>query len=180
MVKFLGGDKFSAIDQLQILQNDHIVGDQARKALEKIAGSDQSRSVAERNPWQSADKIALQQRGNQFLVDLTLNRNEDVTLLIDTGASMTTISRNSFLSLDVSRTAREINQRLFQTANGVTKGSVYLVPQIRIGSYELNDVYIAVLDFTMDQGVDGLLGMNILGQFQFQIDQANAQLLLDQ
>ena len=179
MVKFFSGDKFAAVDQLKILQSDNIVGEQARNVLKKIAASAGSANAPQRNPWQGAEKIALQQRGNQYLVDLTLDRNETVTLLIDTGASMTTISKSSFLSLDISRSAREVSQRLFQTANGVTKGTVYLVPRIRIGSYELEDVYIAVLDFTMGQGVDGLLGMNILGQFQFQIDQNNTQLLLD-
>ena len=42
----------------------------------------------------------------------------------------------------------------------------------------MNNTQIAVLEFDMNQGVDGLLGMNVLGQFRFQIDQENTQLLL--
>ena len=67
---------------------------------------------------------------------------------------------------------------MFRTAGGVAQGTVYSVPELTLGTYQLTDTQIAVLDFELKPGVDGLLGMNILGQFRFQIDQENASLLL--
>ena len=73
---------------------------------------------------------------------------------------------------------REEDRRPFRTAGGVTMGTVYTVSEFSLGPYLLSNTQIAVLDFTMKPGVDGLLGMNVLGQFRFQIDQENARLLL--
>jgi hypothetical protein len=42
----------------------------------------------------------------------------------------------------------------------------------------LNDAQIAVLDFKMPEGVDGLLGMNVLEHFRFHIDQEKQLLYL--
>ncbi len=169
------GDNFSAIEQLKQLEDDSLVGGQAMEALEKLTGS----NIQPNNPWQGAERVALQQRGNQYLVDLGINRRDNVTLLIDTGASMTTLSRSSFLSLNSNNQAVKVGQRLFQTANGVVKGAVYSMPQLTIGSFAMRNVQVAVLDFTMSSGVDGLLGMNVLGQFRFQIDQDNTSLYLN-
>lgn len=57
-------------------------------------------------------------------------------------------------------------------------GTVYSVPELRLGSYVITNSQIAVIDFDTSRGFDGLLGMNVLGQFRFQIDQDNAKLLL--
>jgi len=57
-------------------------------------------------------------------------------------------------------------------------GTVYAFPELRLGPYLLQDTQVAVLDFETRPEIDGLLGMNILGQFRFQIDQENTQLRL--
>lgn len=172
------GDDYFAIEQLTRLEADDVVGDQATAALKKLMGDEASGRIVQTNPWANASAIALQQNGNQYLVDLGVNAKDEVRLLIDTGASLTTLSRTSFLALTRDADVSEVGSRLFQTANGVTKGSVYLFPELTLGPYVLQNIQIAVLDFTLSAGIDGLLGMNVLGQFRFQIDQDNIQLLL--
>ncbi len=169
------GDDYSAIEQLERLENDSLVGNQATATLNQLVGN----NVQPTNPWQGAERVSLQRRGNQYLVDLGLNRRDKVTLLIDTGASMTTLSRSSFQSLNSNRQAVEVGQRVFQTANGVVKGTVYSMPQLNLGPFSMRNIQVAVLDFTMSSGVDGLLGMNVLGQFRFQIDQDDVSLYLN-
>lgn len=173
------GDESGAIARLKPLIDDSKVGDKARLALSELEGSNLAAS-AQDNPFRDAKSVALQQAGNQYLVDLQINRRDDVTLLIDTGASMTTLSRSAFLSLSSRQRARLVGKRVFQTANGVTQGSVYRVDQLRLGAFQLSNVDIAVLDFSLSSGVEGLLGMNVLGQFRFQIDQDNVSLLLNE
>ena len=67
---------------------------------------------------------------------------------------------------------------MFRTANGFSKGAVYRVGRMRLGQMVLIDMNIAVLDFSMGDDIDGLLGMNVLGQFRFQIDQQQKRLYL--
>ena len=92
---------------------------------------------------------------------------------------MTTLSQASFYALRTSGEAIEQERRVFHTANGVAQGTVYLVPEINLGPFLLKNTRVAVLEFGIVQGIDGLLGMNVLGQFRFQIDQENRNLLLN-
>ena len=91
---------------------------------------------------------------------------------------MTTLSRAKFDSVNTSGEAVIQDRRVFRTASGVIMGTVYSVPELSLGPYRLTNTQIAVLDFDIDREIDGLLGMNILGQFRFQIDQENTRLLL--
>jgi len=173
------GDEFSAIERLKPLVNDREVGNKAVSVLNTLIEPNIGAGSSQDNRFQGGEKIALQQLGNQYLVDLQINRRDKVTLLIDTGASMTTLSRSAFSSLSTRTKAVAVGTRIFQTANGITKGTVYAVDQLRLGSFQLNNTHIAVLDFSLSPGVDGLLGMNVLGQFHFQIDQDNVSLLVN-
>lgn len=175
------GDTISGRRELAELSEDRVVGARAREQLAVLNG-DNGRGdlpVVTTDPWADASTIALQRAGNQYLVNLSVDRNESALLLIDTGASMTTLSRNAFEGLSARRDAVELGRRLFQTANGVTTGTVYAMPRLGLGPFAMENVQIAVLEFDMGDGVDGLLGMNVLGQFRFQIDQRKSQLILD-
>jgi len=174
------GDEYFAVEQFQQLLNDSLVGESAAIALSKL--SDNTNNVAAPviadSAWEGSETIALEKRGNQYLVNLTVNRQDGVKLLIDTGASITTLSRSSFDSLTTNGDVEEIDRRVFRTAGGVVMGTVYSVPELSLGPYLIRNTQIAVIDFDVSRGFDGLLGMNVLGQFRFQIDQENANLLL--
>ena len=122
-----------------------------------------------------SDQIILAQRGNQYLADLEI-QDTKVALLIDTGASMTTLSQQAFQTLSNNHTFDLLGQRIFNTANGIAKGNIYQVDSLTLGRFTMAGIQIAVLDFSMPDGVDGLLGMNILANFRFHIDQ-KAQML---
>ena len=124
-----------------------------------------------------SDQVALVSRGNQYLTNLEIEENT-VALLIDTGASMTTLSQEAFHALSTTHTFNLVGQRMFSTANGIAKGDIYRVERLQLGKFTLNGTQLAVLDFTMPAGVDGLLGMNVLAQFQFHIDQEKQLLYL--
>ncbi len=108
-----------------------------------------------------------------------MNNIDDITLLIDTGASITTLSTETFNSLKTQYQATLVGTRLFQTANGTTKGTVYTFDTLALGSYQMNNVQIAILNFDMKGNIGGLLGMNVLRRYRFQIDQENNVLLLE-
>ncbi len=175
------GDEQFAVEKLNQLLGDNIVGESAAIALSNLADGSVVPLVIADNldepPSDAEDVIPLEKRGNQYLVNLS-NRQSRVRLLIDTGASMTVISVATFSSFNADGSAIEQERRVFQTAGGVVMGTVYTVPELRLGPYLLKNTQVAVIDFDSDREIDGLLGMNILGQFKFQIDQENSRLLL--
>lgn len=172
------GDEYFATEQFRLLLNDSLVGESAAIALNRLAENSEAPVAADNTALESSETIPLEKHGNQFLVNLTINRQDEIKLLIDTGASITTLSRSSFDSLITSADAVERDRRVFRTASGVVMGTVYSVSELAIGPYTMRDTQIAVLDFDVNRNIDGLLGMNVLGQFRFQIDQQNTRLHL--
>jgi len=117
-----------------------------------------------------SNAIPLERRGNSYLVEVTLNDQTNLKLLVDTGASMTALTRNSFRRLHRPDLSLQ-GTRLFSTANGYTRGDVYRAAALTLGYERVEGVNIAVLDFRTMEDIDGLLGMNVLRQFGFEIDQ---------
>ncbi len=172
------GNLITARDILVELTNEPSVRIAAEKIMlehQQQFASSNSNKIALQNDY--SDQIALVSRGNQYWADLEIEDNV-VTLLIDTGASMTTLSRQAFQALPNTNNFDLIGQRMFNTANGITKGNIYRVDRLELGRFALNDAQIAVLDFKMPEGVDGLLGMNVLQHFRFHIDQGQQVLYL--
>ncbi len=175
-----GGDEYFAIEQLRLLVNDSLVGESAAITLNNLTDNTETPVAAASSAWEGSESVPLEKLGNQFLANLTINRQDQIKLLIDTGASITTLSRSSFDSLITNGDAVEQDRRVFRTASGVVMGTVYTVSDLDLGPYRLKNTQIAVLDFDTNRNIDGLLGMNVLGQFRFQIDQENTRLILSQ
>jgi clan AA aspartic protease (TIGR02281 family) len=121
--------------------------------------------------------IALTKHGDHFLVEVTLNRMTSVKLLIDTGASLTTLSHASFAGLPQANFNYR-GSRMFNTASGLTRGDVYRASSMGLGEMQLDDIDIAVLDYPSAPNVDGLLGMNVLRNYRFEINQDDSLLHL--
>lgn len=124
-----------------------------------------------------ADAIPVTSLGDHYLVEVTLNDRERVLLVIDTGASITSLSRASFSGLSSGNFTRG-DARLFNTANGLARGEVYRAASLALGDNHMEGVELAVLDYEAPPGVDGLLGMNVLRNYHFEIDQEKNLLYL--
>lgn len=121
--------------------------------------------------------VPVTPHSDHFLVASSINADDQLNLMIDTGASITTLARESFERIDQSGFEYR-GSRLFSTANGLTQGEVYRVESISLGEARVENLDIAVLDYQSTEGVDGLLGMNVLRHFRFEIDQDEALLIL--
>ncbi len=156
------------------LAEDPEYSDEANRLLAAIALQDTS-VLSPQDPRQA---VALVRRGDHYLIPVTLNGRSPVTLMIDTGASISSLSLESFVRLpDVSAFTHR-GSRQFSTANGITEGDIYRAETLSFGDITLRDVHIAVLPGIQGGDVDGLLGMNILQAFKFEIDQDEALLYL--
>ena len=118
-----------------------------------------------------SDAIPLERRGDGYIVQVTLNDQATLKLLVDTGASMTALTRESFRRLQRQHFSL-LGTRLFNTANGYTRGDIYRASALTLGEERLEDTTVAVLDLRTMDDIDGLLGMNVLRQFHFEIDQS--------
>lgn len=167
------GDEEGARQSLVSLLADPQWGDKAQQMLLAIepAGDVNQEDVP-------TTGIPLQRRGSHFVVNARLNDQYNVMLMIDTGASVTSLSSDAFENLSTRRHFNRLGTRLFNTANGVTRGSVYRAQQLSLGEFDLEQVDLAILDFQQYDGIDGLLGMNVLQHFRFEIDQDRQQLIL--
>lgn len=106
----------------------------------------------------SAGVVELAQNADgHFYIEGTIN-GSPLTFLVDTGASITTLTREAALLVDM----KDCRAGKSSTANGVIDVCVASVPEMRIGPYTINNSLAAVNANTEAN----LLGMNVLGQFQ--------------
>jgi clan AA aspartic protease (TIGR02281 family) len=126
----------------------------------------------------SGTSIALNKVANQFIVSVGLSGIK-TNLLIDTGASITTITKTYYQSIKASAIMSFTKKQKFLTANGEITGEIYRLKQLIIGEFTLENIDIAVLDYPSGQHASGLLGMNVLRNFKFEIDQQKSQLKLN-
>ncbi len=169
-------ERYSARQTLSqmIGTGEHVA--KAQELLATISDGVQPSPSTSSHEYESA--VALEKHGNQYLVRLTLDDQASVRLLIDTGASVTTLSRSAFARVSSQISVQELGSRMFSTANGITKGSIVGVDSVALGEFRFPDTKLAVLDFEMTNNIDGLLGMNVLSRFKFQIEPTAPQLLL--
>ena len=152
---------------LQLRENDDRMNVEWTAALNLQLANSAEQPFAKDRPQH---EIPLTPRGNHYLVSAAINGNSQLALVIDTGASITTLSKESFSKID-NTGVRYLGKKLFNTPNGMTQGEMYRVDSIQLGEIEILDLEIAVLDFEPSDGLDGLLGMNVLRNYRFEIDQ---------
>ena len=114
-------------------------------------------------------------RGNQVLVPVTLvydNTEANVTLLMDTGASSTTIHTEvaDRLYINLLKT-QKIKGGV--VGGGIIDAHVVKMDVIKIGPHEIRDWNIAVVNHEgYKVRFDGLLGMDVLGSLSYKLDLA--------
>jgi len=125
--------------------------------------------------------VPLTKVGEHYIVEVSLNEQTYVNLMLDTGATMTVV-KSDIAELNWPDRLEDAQILNLSTANGSVKGRQIILPALSIGSIdhhllELNDIKIGVMTLPNFR-FDGLLGMNVLSQFEFSIDQESSNLVL--
>ncbi len=118
-------------------------------------------------------QIPLIKHGSHFLVQAYAD-NTSILLMIDTGASITSIDQNIINHLKVLK-----ENALFHTAGGDIYQTIFQAESFTVGSLTLKNFNISGSTFP-SKDFNGLLGMNFLGKFKFKIDQKESILFLGQ
>lgn len=122
-------------------------------------------------------RVALQRIGDQYRLDAKA-LNQKATMILDTGASTTAISSRLFARLGRMRNLTFIGNFNVRTASGTIEAPLVQIPRFYFAGYEFNDVSAIVLPEDALPDADGLLGMNVLGQFDFAIMPQSSELIL--
>lgn len=125
--------------------------------------------------------IQLIKSGSQFLVDVNVGGELDLVLLIDTGASYTSLSRQAIerIANQTNALSDELKKVKVNTANGSTVARVFKLSSLALEQTLLKNISVLEVNMGDHNRSDGLLGMNFLGKFKFKIDQENGLLFLE-
>lgn len=119
--------------------------------------------------------VPLIRFGSQFLVPVKIE-GESVKLLLDTGASLSGLTAN-FINRHYSMVKSPKPIQL-NTASGSVESYLFVVDTFTIDNITFNKHMLARLPMDNMDHFDGLLGVDILGRFDFVIDQNKAVLRL--
>lgn len=122
-------------------------------------------------------RLALTRYGDQYIAETHI-LNRPAALLLDTGASSTAISFELYKALRRFNQIKVIGLFDVRTAGGPIRSPLVQIDNMTLGPYKLSNIGVFVMPEAAMQQADGLLGMNVLKQFHFQLDQSNAELLL--
>jgi clan AA aspartic protease (TIGR02281 family) len=121
--------------------------------------------------------IPLKQFGDQYVVEAKLSSNQ-VALLIDTGASVTAISKQYFNNLSNRYKVNYLGRFNIGTAGGSIMARMYQFRELTINHVTVQNLPVVILPMQGIENADGLLGMNFLREFDFKIDQRQSVMFI--
>ena len=141
------------------------------------SNSDDSSEGQTATQQEPVTRLALTRYGDQYIAETQI-LNRPAALLLDTGASSTAISFELYKALRRFNQIKVIGLFDVRTAAGPIRSPLVQIDNMTLGPYRLSNIGVFVMPEAAMQQADGLLGMNVLKQFHFQLDQTNAELLL--
>jgi clan AA aspartic protease (TIGR02281 family) len=121
--------------------------------------------------------IPLVRIGNHYMVEAVVNEADVLSLILDTGASLTSVKPEVLTNLGIDPwNSKDI--RKLSTANGIVDAPVIILPILAVGEQVISELEVAAINFTEKPDIDGLLGMNFLQNYRFFIDQSKDVLKL--
>jgi clan AA aspartic protease (TIGR02281 family) len=111
-----------------------------------------------------------------MVVPVLLNDIAEARVVFDTGAEMTVLSRRTAESLGL-RLGSERPVRL-QTVAAQIQAPVSLLNSIQCGGVRQTNLPVAVVDVQLGRQVDGILGMDFLGNYTIRIDNETSRIVL--
>lgn len=124
-------------------------------------------------------EVAFSKDRAGIVVDVILNDNVKALLILDTGASLVTITKKVADQLNIPENKKGRKLELVM-ANGKTHSAVSVIlDSVDVGGSKVKNVMAAIVDEPPEAGIDGLLGMSFLGNFLVKIDSNSNKVVLE-
>ena len=164
-----------AIDTLETVKYDENIGDKASSLYDLATQLNEA----------DGNIIAIPIESNaagHWIVNAVIN-GKTVPLIIDTGASLTVLDKDSAIALKLYQPEEKtdaLEKTTVKTASSISDILILSENTLEIGEISLKNTTLGIMDMPLsdNDAYDGLLGMDFLSFFEFQIDQTNAVLKL--
>ena len=141
------------------------------------ARSDMQNS-GEVTPGSENSIIPMERQGGVWIVRVELNELTQAKLIVDTGATYTTISEDLAFDASIQSDIKNPNIHLM-TAGGRVKAKMGVASRIRAGHAGRDDVRVVIHTIpNLPEGTDGLLGLSFFDRFMVQLDLSQQELHL--
>lgn len=104
--------------------------------------------------------VQFQRDGDRLLSVIQTPGGLSITLLVDTGANVTSLTKSALRSLAAKRQPEQARVR---TAGGVVTTGIYTVPEMLVEGRVFNNIRVIELPVDLP-GIDGLLGTDLINQ----------------
>lgn len=122
--------------------------------------------------------IPINKSSNAIIVPgVVINEKLNVNFILDTGATYTSISRNTAFRLGIDLNAAP--KVSLKTANGVIQVPKITLKTININGLIAHNVDVTIHDLPAAKNVTGLLGLSFLEKFTVTIDKKNDKIILE-
>lgn len=154
-----------ATRELEALRHDRRYGQQASRMLSELYPP-----VAQTPPSPSPSSVPIQIVDDHAFITIRVGEKQFARMMIDTGASVTTLPPSIIQTLKRHHQAARVGHMEVKTVNGLRVSPLFRVKQLQLGPFSFKEIDVLEVDMGADDPADGLLGMNVLGRFSFQID----------
>ena len=122
--------------------------------------------------------VPLERLGGVWVARVEFNDLHPAHLIVDTGATFTTISENLAFDAGIRQDSGPSGIRLF-TAGGNVQAEMALAKSLRVGNAGRENVRVVIHTIPhLPEGIDGLLGLSFFDRFQVHLDHSAKELHL--
>jgi len=122
--------------------------------------------------------IPLERQGGVWVAQVEFNDLHQAKLIVDTGATFTTISEELAFDTGIRSDPNNPNIQLY-TAGGNVQAQMGIARRIRVGNAGRDHVRVVIHTIpNLPEGIDGLLGLSFFDRFMVRLDHSQRQLHL--
>ena len=123
------------------------------------------------------ESIPLEVQSNGSLMLTVVVDGKPAKMVVDSGASLVTLPARTAIQLGINVPVDARELRLVMADGRTIKARAAVLPRVRVGEFEAENVEAAILDASASEA-EALLGMSFLNHFKFEFDPAKKTITL--